>query len=150
MERDKDFGNIILLMQKQNNYISQVARMIHQICSDAAFGSNRQFQEFTTHFITFMQNQAGSEGYSRALNLIHSFHYSLIERLLDQEILVAAEQLELAVGYLETITKEVHFCVHPYMLLLNQGIALLEETELNIIESLERYIEDTRPFSLQN
>lgn len=150
MERDNDFGNIILLMQKQNIYINQVARMINQICADAAFGNNRQFQEFTTHFITFMQNQAGSEGYSRALNLIQSYHYSLVERLLDQEILVAAEQLELAVGQLETIMKELHFRIHPYILLLNQGIALLEETELKIIESLEQYIEAVRPFSLQN
>jgi len=150
VESNKDFYSILTLMQVQNNYINQVARLIYQICSDFNIAASAEFQDFTTHFTTFMQNQAGSEGYGRAINSIQFYHYAILERLLDSEVLAAAEQLELAISHLELAAKEPKFRINPHIMLLTQGICLLEETQLKIIESLETFIIVSRPVQLQN
>jgi len=150
VNKNKDFFSILTLMQVQNTYINQVARLIYQICSDFHIASNTEFQDFTVHFITFMQNQAGSEGCGRVINSIQIYHYAMLERLLDSEILAAAEQLELAISHLELAAKEPKIRINPHIMLLSQSICLLEETQLKIIESLETFILDNRPVQLQN
>ena len=150
MDKNKDFFSILTLMQVQNTYINQVARLIYQICSDFHIATSTDFQDFTAHFATFMQNQAGSEGYGRVLNSIQIYHYAMLERLLDSEVLAAAEQLELAISHLELAAKEPKIRINPHIMLLTQSICLLEETQLKIIESLETFILDNRPVQLQN
>ena len=150
MDKNKDFFSILTLMQVQNTYINQVARLIYQICSDFHIATSTDFQDFTAHFTTFMQNQAGSEGNGRVLNSIQIYHYAMLERLLDSEVLAAAEQLELAISHLELAAKEPKIRINPHIMLLTQSICLLEETQLKIIESLETFILDNRPVQLQN
>jgi len=74
----------------------------------------------------------------------------MLERLLDSEVLAAAEQLELAISHLELAAKEPKIRINPHIMLLTQSICLLEETQLKIIESLETFILDNRPVQLQN
>lgn len=150
MDSNKDFYSILTLMQVQNTYINQVVRLIYQICSDFHIAASAEFQDFTAHFTTFMQNQAGSEGYGRAINSIQIYHYAILERLLDSEVLAAAEQLELAISHLELAAREPKIRINPHIMLLTQGICLLEETQLKIIESLENFIIVSRPVQLQN
>lgn len=148
--RSADFNGILSLMQLQNNYINQVVKVIYQLCTDINIVSNIEFQEFTSHFTRYMQHQAVSEGYSKAIHAIQVYHYVLLERLLDDEILAAAEQLELAISHLEISVTEVKVRINPQIILLSQGINLLEETQLKIIETLEGFLEAAKPFSLQN
>ncbi|HAK73111.1 MAG TPA: hypothetical protein DCP36_05110 [Sporomusaceae bacterium] len=150
MDSNKDFYSILTLMQVQNTYINQVARLLYQICSDFNIAASAEFHDFTAHFTTFMQNQAGSEGYGRAIHSIQIYHYAILERLLDSEVLAAAEQLEIAISHLELAAREPKIRINPHIMLLTQGICLLEETQLKIIESLETFILVSRPVQLQN
>ena len=56
------FGSVLLLMQNQKKYIHQVARLILQICSDAAIANNRLFQEFAGHFLILVSIRPAVRG----------------------------------------------------------------------------------------
>ena len=144
------FGSVLLLMQNQKKYIHQVARLILQICSDAAIANNRSFQEFAGHFLSFSQYQAGSEGYGRALDAVISCGHASVDRLLDQEMVVTAEQLAVAIAYWEIAAREPQVSAHPHIPLLHYGMCLLEETELKIIEEFEIYSRNSRLLYLPN
>ena len=150
MEEKKSFGSVLLLMQNQKKYIHQVARLILQICSDTAIANNRSFQEFACHFLCFSQCQAGSEGYGRALNAMISCGDASLERLFDQEIMMSAEQLAVAIAYWDIAAKEPQVSAHQHIQLLSYGMCLLEETELKLIEEFEIYSRSCRHLYLLN
>ncbi|SDF08341.1 hypothetical protein [Sporolituus thermophilus] len=147
--RTSELHNILALMQLQNTYINRVYRIIYNLCTDFNVASNIEFQEFTMHFNLFVRYQAGGEGYSQALDAMQVYCHALLEKLLDTQVM-AAEQLELAVGHLELAAREVKVRTNPQMLLLNQAICLLEETELKIIEALEGILQNAKSPELQN
>ena len=150
LEEMKSLGSVLLLMQNQKKYIHQVARLILQICSDAAIANNRSFQEFAGHFLSFSQCQAGSEGYGRALDARMSCGDAGVDRLLDQEIIVTAEQLAVTIACWDIAAREPQVSAHPHIPLLSYGICLLEETELKIIEEFETYSRSCRNLYLPN
>ena len=73
-----------------------------------------------------------------------------VDRLLDQEMVVTAEQLAVAIAYWETAAREPEVSAHPNIPLLNYGMCLLEETELKIIEEFEIYSRNSRLLYLPN
>ena len=141
----EDISNLLALMRLQNNYILQVNKLIYAAVTDLTLASSHEFSEFVAHFCEFVHYHFNSEGYSQAAQLVQAYHYTLLERLLDNQVLVAAEQIELAIGHLEMAAREVQIRVHPQMILLNQGILLMEETQLKIIECLEAMLVNSRP-----
>lgn len=148
--RITEFNNLLSLMQLQNSHISQVYKTIYALFTDINVAQNIEFQEFSMHFNMFTRYQANSEGYSMALDNMQVYHYTLVDKLMDSQVLAAAEQLELAVGHLELAARETKIRTNPQILLLNQGIYILEETELKIIEALEAVLANSRPPDLQN
>ena len=148
--RTSELHNILALMQLQSTYINRVYRIIYNLCTDFNVASNIEFQGFTMHFNLFVRYQAGGEGYSQALDSMQVYCHALLEKLLDTQVMAAAEQLELAVGHLELAAREVKVRANPQILLLNQAICLLEETELKIIETLESILQNAKAPDLQN
>lgn len=148
--RGIEFNTILTLMQVQRSYINQVYKLIYTLFADLNMANNTEFQEFTTHFNVFVQNHASSEGFSKAMEAVQVYHYALLEKLLDDEVLAAAEELELAIGHLELAVREQKARVNLQILLLNQGIVLLEEAQLKIIESVEALLKNSRETQLQN
>jgi hypothetical protein len=148
--RGIEFNGILTLMEVQNSYINQIYKIIYTLCSDLNMANNMEFQEFNLHFNKFMQNHASSAGFCRAMEAVQLYNCVLLEKLFDNEVLAAAEQLELAVGHLELMVREPRTRVNPQMILLNHGISLLEEAQLKIIESLESVMENSRRTQLQN
>jgi hypothetical protein len=148
--RDAEFNDVLLLIQLQNTYINQIYKLIYLLSNDLAVAGNSEFREFIVHFNTFAQHQAGSEGYSRAMEAIQVYHYVLLEKLLDSQVLAAAEQLELAAGYLDIFSHEPKLRVNPQIILLSQSIILLEENQLKIMENLEALLTGSRQKHMQN
>jgi len=147
--KDIDISNVLSLMQVQNDYINQVYKIIYVLYTDLNVANSADFQKFSVHFNAFMMSHASSEGFSKATEIVQH-NYVLLEKLLDSEILATAEQLELAIGYLESAVQDTKTRTNLQMLLLNQGMVLLEETQLKIIESLEGLLENFRKTQLQN
>ncbi len=147
--KDIDLSSVIHLMQIQNEYINQVYKIIYVLYTDLNVANNSEFQKFTVHFNAFMLSHAKSEGFSKALEFIQH-NYVLLEKLIDNDILSTAEQLEMSVVYFETAMKETAIRTNLQILLLNQGIMLLEETQLKIIEMVESLLENFRKTQLQN
>jgi len=148
--RGAEFGDVLSLIQLQNSYISQIYKLVYILNSDLAVSGNSEFREFMVHFNIFAQHQAGSEGFSKAMEVLQVFHYVLLEKLLDSLVLAAAEQLELSAIHLEGISRDKRLRGNPQVLLLNQSINLLEETQLKIMESLEALVVGCREKHLQN
>jgi hypothetical protein len=147
--KDIDLSGVISLMQTQNDYINQVYKIIYVLYTDLNVANNSEFQKFTVHFNSFMLSHAKSEGFSKAAESIQN-NYVLLEKLIDSEILATAEQLEFAVIHLETAIKEPRIRTNLQILLLNQGILMLEENQLKIIETVEGLLEKFRQTQLQN
>ncbi len=131
------FNQIVKLLQLQSSYVEQISKLMIALCCEFNKGTSTNFLHFVSHFSSFSHFQAGSEGYSRALELIQIYHSMFIERLLDQFIVTGAEQLELAIAYLEIVLAEPIGIFNTDLAALNQRMVLLEETELKIIEVLE-------------
>ncbi|HMM20278.1 MAG TPA: hypothetical protein PKA10_06035 [Selenomonadales bacterium] len=148
--RGAEFSDVVSLIQLQNTYINQIYKLVYVLNNDFAVASNNEFQEFTAHFNYFAQHQASSEGFSRAMEAVQVYHYVLLEKLLDNQVLSAAEQLELAAGYVETIVRDPKMRSNPQILLLNQSISLLEENQLKIMENLEALLIGSRQTHYQN
>jgi len=137
-------------MKLQNSYIHELNKLIYAAVTDITLSNNHEFTNFVKHFSEFAHYHYNSEGYSQAAQLVQTYHCILLERLLDSQVLAAAEQLELAVGHLEAVY-ELQVRFHPHVILLNQGILLMEETQLKIIESLESLLKSFQPApQLQN
>ncbi|MBP2651154.1 MAG: hypothetical protein H6Q74_1979 [Firmicutes bacterium] len=148
--RGAEFSDVLSLIQLQNSYINQIYKLVYLLNGDLAVSGNSEFREFTVHFNIFAQHQAGSEGFSKAIEAVQVFHYVLLEKLLDSQVLAAAEQLELAAGHLEDFIHDKKQLGNPQILLLNQSINLLEETQLKIMENLETLLTGCRENHLQN
>lgn len=142
--------DILALMQTQNNYINQLSSMIISACADAQVASNKEFISFIQHFIKFVQYQSGSMGFSQALDTIRIYHFALLELLLDNQIVAAAEQLELAISNLELAKCSPRILANPQMIVLHYGMDLLEEAQLKIITLLEELVAVSRRGQLQN
>ena len=148
--RGIEFNKVLILMELQNNYISQFYKHIHSLGIDFNGSSNLEFKEFMTHFNLFMQNHARSEGFSNAMETIQVYNYSLLDKLLNSDVLAAAEELETAIIYLEMLVTQSLTRTNPKVVLLNQSISILEETQLKIIEFLEGLLLVFRQTHLEN
>lgn len=145
-----DLNSLLSLMQLQNTYISQVYRVINLINADIIMAGNCEFQEFICHFHAFAQHHASGEGFGRAIDMVQVYYNMLLEKLLDTQILSAAEALENAVSHLELAMQETKVRSNMQIAILNQGLSLLEETELKIIETAEDLLAHSRRYTLQN
>lgn len=148
--RGAEFGDILSLIQLQNSYINKIYKLIYLLNNDLTVATSSEYQEFTVHFNNFAQHQASSEGFGQAIDAVKVYHYVLLERLLDSQILAAAEQLEIAAAHLELIARSPKLRINPQLLLLNQSISLLEENQLKIMENLEALVVGSRQKNLQN
>ncbi|HWR43634.1 hypothetical protein [Sporomusa sp.] len=147
----EDLNNLLALMRVQNSYIHELNKLIYSAVSDMTLATNHEFTEFVNHFSEFARYHYNSEGYSQAAQLVQAYHYILLERLLDSQVLAAAEQMELAIGHLEMAVRETQIRLKPQIMLLNHGILLMEETQLKIIETLEVLLKSSHPvLQLQN
>ncbi len=148
--KETEFNDVLTLMRLQNAYINQISKFIYLLCADLNIAGNTAFREFTEHFHVFMQNHASSEGFSKALEMLQSYNYFLLDKLLSSEVLAAAEQLELAISHLELVDRVQQAGFNSQLMLLNHSINFLEETQLKIIETLERLLENSYQKQLQN
>ena len=148
--RGIEFNKVLLLMQLQNNYISQLYIRINSLSADFNVSNNLEFKKFMTHFNLFMQNHARSEGFSNAMETIQVYNYSLLDELLNRDVLTAAEELETAIDYLEMLVNQFETKTNHEIVLLNHSISILEETQLKIIELLESLLLLFRQKSLEN
>jgi hypothetical protein len=148
--RGAEFNDVLSLIQLQNTYINKIYKLIYLLGDDLAVSGNNEFREFIVHFNLFAQCQASSEGFSKAMEAVQVYHYALLEKLLDSQVLAAAEQLEMAAGYLELFSRDPKLRGNSQVLLLNQSINLLEENQLKIMESLEDLLLGSRQKHLQN
>jgi|GEM_PF-870104 len=145
-----EFNRVLILMELQNNYISQLYKRIDSLSVNFNVSNHLEFKEFMTHFNLFIQNHARSEGYCSALETIQVYNYSLLDKLLNTNVLAAAEELETAILYLEMLVNESQTRTNPEIVLLNQNIIILEETQLKIIEFLEELLQLFRQNHLEN
>ena len=143
-------SGLLSLMQIQNTYIQKLHRAIYLVGTDISIASHADFQEFVAQFQLFAQYHAGSEGFGRAIDAVQVYYHMLLEKLLDTQILSAAEALEIAISHLEAAMREPKIRANLQVALLHDAISLLEETELKIIETLESILEGSRCFLLQN
>lgn len=148
--RAAEFSSVLPLLQIQTAYIGQVYKLIYLLYTDFNVANQADFQEFAGHFNNFAQYHASSDGFGKALDAVQVYHYALLERLMDSHVVVAAEHLELAIDHLEHVVQEQRLHANTQLLLLNQGLNLLEENQLKILESLESLIENCRHTQLQN
>jgi len=148
--RGIEFNKILILMQLQNNYISQLYKCINSLSADFNVSNNQEFKEFMIHFNLFMQHHARSEGFSNAMETIQVYNYSLLDKLLNGDILAAAEELEIAIEYLEKLVIQSQTRTNTEIVLLNHNINILEETQLKIIELLESLLLIFRQKYLEN
>ena len=148
--RGIEFNRVLILMELQNTYISQLYKRIDSISIDFNGLNQREFKEFMTHFNLFMQHHARSEGFCSAMETIQVYNYSLLDKLLTGDVLSAAEELETAIIYLEMLVSQAQTRTNSEIVLLNQSISILEETQLKIIEFLESLLLLFRQTSLEN
>ncbi|HWR05496.1 hypothetical protein [Sporomusa sp.] len=147
----EELNNLLALMRVQNSYIHELNKLIYCAVSDMTLATSHEFTGFVNHFSEFARYHYNSEGYSQAAQLVQTYHYILLERLLDSQVLAAAEQMELAIGHLEMAVRETQIRLNPQVILLNHGMLLMEETQLKIIESLEVLLKSCHPaLQLQN
>lgn len=144
------FNKVLILMEQQNKYISQLYKSMTSLAVHVQLGSNLEFKEFMVHFNLFMQNHARSEGFSRAMEMIQVYNYCLLDKLLNIDVMAAAEELETAIVYLEMLVTQSQIRTDPQILLFNQSMSILEETELMIIEFLNGLLLIFRQNHLEN
>lgn len=135
--RGIEFNRVLMLMQLQNQYISQLYQRIDALAANFHVSNKVEFKEFMTHFKLFTQWHARSEGFSTAMETIQVYNQSLLDKLLNSNVLAAAEELEMAIAYLEILVSQSSTRTDPQIILLNQNMNILEETQLKVIEFLE-------------
>jgi hypothetical protein len=125
------------LIKLQNIYIQQILPFIYHLAADSALITNHHFQKFAANFLEFMRYHYNAEGCCQTGLLALSYQQLLLEKILDIQILTAAEKMELAIEYLEEAAKSIPLQLQPQIIVLNQNMLLLEETQLRIIEKVE-------------
>lgn len=145
-----EFNGVLILMQLQNNYINQLHQYIDPLLADFNVSNTMEFKEFIKHLTLFMRNHARSEGFSNAMETIQVYNHSLLDKLLNSDVLAAAEELEAAIVYLEMLVNQAQTRTNPKIVVLNQTISILEETQLKIIEFLEALLVTFRQNYLEN
>lgn len=145
-----EFNGVLILMQLQNNHINQLHKHIDAVATDFSVSNTMEFKEFMMHFNLFMRNHARSEGFSNAMETIQVYNHSLLDKLLNSDVLAAAEELEAAIVYLEMLVSQSQTRTNPKIVVLNQSISILEETQLRIIEFLESLLLTFRRNHLEN
>jgi hypothetical protein len=138
--RGIEISGLITLMQLQNNYIHQICTNIYSLCVEFNMTDSFGFKEFIKHFNAFMQSHARSEGFSKAMETIEVYNYILVEKLLDSDVMIAAEELEIAIVYLEMLIYQSQIKTNKELLLINRNIDIIEETQLKIIEFLKNLL----------
>ncbi|MDU2066186.1 MAG: hypothetical protein E6713_15330 [Sporomusaceae bacterium] len=124
------------MLQLQQLYVNKISKMIMEVWFPLFLTENKTFLGFWQAFIVFMQFQAGSEGYSRAIFIFPEPHSSGLETLLDTFVVTGAEYLELAIAYLEE-AQALPSAWNKELSGIHQFLLLIEEMELNIIALLE-------------
>lgn len=145
-----EFNGALILMQLQNNYISQLHKYIDSIAADFNVSNSTEFKEFVRHFNLFVRNHARSEGFSNAMETIQVYNHGLLDKLLNSDVLAAAEELEAAIVYLEMLASQPLTRTNSTIVILNQNISIVEETQLKIIEFLESLLLTFRQNHLEN
>ena len=140
-----EIKSLLELIRLQNIYIQQIIPIIYHLSADTALITNSDFQKFTSHFLEFTHYHYNSEGCSQTAQLAQVYQYAFWEKILDTQVLSAAEQMEMAIEYLEEASKAVQIQQQPQMLLLNQSVILIEETQFKIIELLEVMMANSQP-----
>lgn len=138
--RGLEINSLITLMQLQSSYIHQVYISIYSLCIERNMIDSIAFKEFVKHFNAFMQSHARSEGFGKAMETIEVCNHILLEKLLDSDVMIAAEELEIAIVYLETIIYQSQINTNSELLLLSRNINSIEETQLKIIELLKNLL----------
>jgi hypothetical protein len=147
----KELKGLHELIKLQNIYIQQTLPFIYHLAADSALITNHNFQKFAACFLEFMRCHYNAEGCSLTAQLTLSYQYFLLEKILDIQILSAAEKLELAIEYLEEAAKSIQTQLQPQIIVLNQNMLLLEETQLRIIEKAEGIMNSNNlPVRFQN
>ena len=139
--RLEEMNNLLALMKIQSSYIHELNKLIFAAAGEVVLANNQEFAKFVARFFEFSHYHFNSEGYSQAAHLVQNYHDILLERLLDSQMLAAAEQMELAISHLEMAGRDTPTRYHPQIIIVNQGILLIEETQLKIIESVEALLE---------
>lgn len=134
---DDGIQDVLTLMRIQTDWIIQLHSMLVVACTDMQVINDKKFQEFTLHFVKFIQFQAGSMGFSQVVSNIQVCNFALLELLLDTQIVAAAEHLELAITSLEIAKSEPHNINNQHMNMLYYGLGLLEEVQFQIIALVE-------------
>ncbi|WP_378956330.1 hypothetical protein [Pelosinus sp. sgz500959] len=148
--RGIEFNQVLILMQLQDQYISQIYQHIDALSADFLVSNKVEFKEFMIHLKLFIQYHARSEGFCIAMETIQVYNRSLLDKLLNNNVLVAAEELERSIIYLEDLISQLLIRTAPQIILLNQNISNLEETQLKIIEFLEGLLLIFRQTYLEN
>lgn len=148
--RGIELSGVLVLMELQNNNINQLYRSINPLDTNFQLTNPTEWTEFWNHFNLFIQNHARSEGFCNALEAMQVYNYSILDKLLTNDVLPAAEELEIAIGYLEFLLSQPHNKNYPQFLLLNQKINTLEENQLHIIQLLQHFLLFFRQNYLEN
>lgn len=150
MSADPDFASIMSLMAIQNIRIFAAYSKIYALANDPSIGYNNQFREFSLNFIQYVRYHSGSEGFGRAIDAAQTNHPALFEKMLDGEVVAAAERLEFAISNLELFVRELRFLRNPDVMALYQEITAIEENQLKIIEILHEIVSHRSQTNLLN
>jgi len=145
LKSENELKNLHELIKIQNLYIQQILPVIYHLAIDSALITNNNFKKFIACFWEFTHYHYNAEGCSQTALLSQTYQSFLWEKILDIQILSAAEQMELAIEYLEETARAVETQLQPQVMLLNQSMILLEETQFRIIEKLEAIIAQNEP-----
>lgn len=129
------FEHVLSLMQRQNDNIQQAYGVITRMWSNVGVVVP-PLVEITRHLGGFVQSHYASVGFVEAIWVLQAMDKVFIDYLLGRQILSAAEQLEAAAGTMEALGKGKSGVLDRWAD-LNETIAILEETQLRIIEILE-------------
>ena len=138
--RGIEMNDLINLMKLQNSYIHQIYKGIYSLFIEFSMADSIGFKEFVEHFNAFMQSHARSEGFSKVMETIEVYNYVLVEKMLDSDVMIAAEELEMAIVYLEMLTYQSQLKTNSQFILLNRNMDMIEETQLKIIEFLQNLL----------
>ncbi|CUH93992.1 hypothetical protein P22_0054 [Propionispora sp. 2/2-37] len=140
----KQLHDVLQLMQVETNYMNQIYQLIYILFVDPHVANNAEFHEFVLHYHASTQHHITGAGFGEAMDVVQVYHYVLLEKLMDNKVLAAAEELEEAILHLELAMEDVKIKANPQIILLNQSIELLEEVQLKIIQYLQQLLEKSR------
>jgi len=139
-----------MLIETQRNYINQVQKVIFNLYIDFNIMSNKNFREFCGCIHTFEQYIEKSAGFCKALGVVRISNDILLEILLDDICLIAAEYLEQGIEHLETAAQDAVLRTNLQVVALTHHILLIEEMMLKIIDMLIIMLHTSKKPHLQN